>query len=467
MKVLSEIENNILLEKGIVIDEWLGRGATSDVFSIKEYRNQSNLCIKYMWDARKKDVETEYKRYRHLYETEPKRFAKVVDLIWVDIPDEDEPQKKHPCAIIVMEKLQKVRKTNNSIQTIVKILYDVTVCLGFMHILSIYHRDIKLDNIMYCQRTGTYILIDYGISAAANGTFTEHSCKGTLNNIAPESLKGQYSNKSEFYSLGMTAREWLVGHELTIPSITELAGESLFDRLYEEKAKLMPLKENVFTCPQLVRVINKLTQFDRADRYQNYRSLLKALKSLVANLHINLSKANVPNSVYLFAVNSNQKNNTEDSIRKSVNRYLSHSPMTNSVVQVFPFSTSIHTRMCSTHSSSEIDIMLDNENCDFINTLLQRIKHFTDDTISAHQPEIHVCIVGAKSASGFIQNSVKRIKEALNHTDSLPVGYRVVFADSIAVDVCDYGISEITVVNNSAQLQKCCELWFKSVKEEL
>ena len=467
MKVLSVIEKEKLLEQGIIIDEWLGGGATSDVFSIKSYKNQTDLCIKYMWDARKKDVEAEYERYKRLYRTEPRKFAKVVDLIWIDVPDEDEAERCHHCAILVMEKLQKIRKANHSIQTIVKILYDVAACLGFMHILSIYHRDIKLDNVMYCRRTGTYILIDYGISAAASGTFTEYSCKGTLNNIAPECLKGKYSNRSEFYSLGMMVREWFVGHELTIPSMTELNGASLFDCLYEEKARLKPLNEDEFGCPELIRIINKLTQFDREKRYPNYRSLIKAIKGLVSVLDIDLAKTNQPSAVYMVAVNENNKNSSVNSIRKIVNQYLAQYHVTNSIIQVFPFSQPIYTRLCNTLPSDidEVEIIFSKEDAEETDEFLTRIRKIAENNNGPDHTEYHVCIFGAKTLANWFHKVVSRFKDSIKHAPLLSVAYRMVFSDSYAVDVSDYEVSEVTVVNNVKQLQRCCDYWFGSEKE--
>ena len=66
-KTLSKAEITRLSEKGIEVTEYIGSGASSDVFAIAPYKGNERLCIKYFYDCSHKAVEKEYERYRKLY----------------------------------------------------------------------------------------------------------------------------------------------------------------------------------------------------------------------------------------------------------------------------------------------------------------------------------------------------------------------------------------------------------------
>ena len=76
-KSLSKAEITCLLSKGIKVTEFLGSGASSDVFAIAPYKGNEGLCMKYYYDFPHKAVEKEYERYRRLYYTEPSMFCRV------------------------------------------------------------------------------------------------------------------------------------------------------------------------------------------------------------------------------------------------------------------------------------------------------------------------------------------------------------------------------------------------------
>ena len=468
-KYLTNIERALLKKAGIKAGKWLGGGASCDVYDIDRYKGQKGLCVKYIYDARKKDVEAEYERYRRLYQTEPSRFAKIVDLIWISVPDEDgaDPNKLITCAVMVMEKLSKVNKSQLKMWMIIKMLFDCTICLSFMHIIGIMHRDVKIQNVMYCERTGTYILLDYGISAFGRNTFTEGSCKGTPNNIAPGPLKGDYSCRDDLFSLGRMIREIFVGIEIDYPSEKELNGKSIFDYWYDQIEALEPLDENGYDNPELIRIINKLTEFKRENRYQNYQELLNDLKTLINSQGINVGRlSNIPHEFFVVMVNEDSpKGISLDYVRKTFHDYLIRKQITNIAVSVVPFTDTVYSRALNNGDVASAEIVLPDKNSDFLRVLLDRAEKASSGFNEPDEANIHVCAIGTIKLQQGARKSLVGLKNIICSAKKNPVAYRVTLASDNAFDVSDIGVSEIVLANSEVSLKRCLENWFNGNEE--
>lgn len=466
-KYLSETERHLLKQKGIIPGEWIGGGSSCDVYEIEPFKGQEGLCIKYIYDARKKDVEDEYERYRRLYQTEPSRFAKVVDLLWINSPDEDSPEKLHRCAVIVMEKLSKVTEANLTMEMIVKLFFDCTVCLYFMHLRQIMHRDIKIENIMYSTRTGTFVLLDYGISAFGRDTFTENSCKGTPNNISPGALKGNYSPRDDLFSEGRMMRKIFVGSEIDYPSESELNGRSLFDYWYDQIKSLKPLDEDAYGNPELIRIINKLTEFERDKRYQNCGELFTDIKNLIFTQKINVGRlSQIPHDFYMVMVsNESREGITPERIRNVFHDYLCRNRVTNVAASVIPYSDTVYSRALNNGDDASAEVVLHNENSDFLCVLLNRIKKATLIDDGQNSSNVHVCAIGTKLSRKGIHRQLGGLKRAFRSTNKNPVAYRIAVSNDYAFDVSDIGVSEVVLVNNEVSFKRCLEDWFNSESE--
>lgn len=441
-KLLSQAEISCLLARDIKVTEFLGSGASGDVFAIAPYKGVDGLCIKYFYDYPRKAVEKEYERYRKLYYTEPRMFCRVFGLEWIEVPNEQFPDKKHHAAAMVMERLKPLDVLNDSLNNILKVLFDCLVCLGYMHIIGIQHRDPKPENIMYCERTGTYILLDYGISYESKGTFTESNCIGTFYYISPESLRGCFSKRSDLFSLGMVIREMLVGREFEVPD-----GEikELVEKLYQIKKELQPLDEAKFECPELVRIVNRLTRFNREERYPDYRNALKDVTALLKSYkEISISKEIHPaDRVMLIAVNELYRTGMRVA---EVSEIVRQKSLNGVRVIVFPVSDRLY---ITANSSNTPELFTPDKPSPFIKALSTQIERFTAMYKDySFRPEIRLCVVGvsdkSKKRKGFWLRK-KTIKARLVE--------QIMVADTM-VDFGAMGIDSVATVNQPDTLKQ-------------
>ncbi|MEA2019319.1 MAG: serine/threonine-protein kinase [Campylobacterota bacterium] len=83
------------------------------------------------------------------------------------------------------------------------LLLDMIEALHLIHTNNIIHNDIKPFNI-FIDEDGGFVLSDFGLSENRRGSFDDisRSIKGTMEYIAPEKFKKEYSYTSDIYSLG-------------------------------------------------------------------------------------------------------------------------------------------------------------------------------------------------------------------------------------------------------------------------
>jgi eukaryotic-like serine/threonine-protein kinase len=141
---------------------------------------------------------------------------------------------------------------------------------------NVVHRDLKPSNVRI-DRTGRAIVLDFGIAKAGDVpsalTRTGESL-GTPYYMSPEQIKGETCDpRSDLYSLGVIFFELLSGKK-------PFTGDSL---RAIEAAHVMkpppPLSSLVPDLhPGLERIVNKLLEKDRANRYPSARDLLTDLR---------------------------------------------------------------------------------------------------------------------------------------------------------------------------------------------
>ncbi|WP_456415999.1 protein kinase domain-containing protein [Thiolapillus sp.] len=114
------------------------------------------------------------------------------------------------------------------INTAREYLAQIVDGLRAFHRLEMIHLDLKPENILI-DRDGVLKIIDFGSTRVAgateiHSTYASDTPQATVDYGAPECIKGQYSNRSDIYSLGVIAYELLTGalpygeHDKPVPA---------------------------------------------------------------------------------------------------------------------------------------------------------------------------------------------------------------------------------------------------------
>ena len=129
----------------------------------------------------------------------------------VSIEDYAVRRGKGFCAILIrMEKLEAlnayIRRTGSmSRSEVIRLGSEICDALSLCEKKNIIHRDIKLGNLFFSEKTG-YKLGDFGISRTMSSIYEKASMSGsgTPQYMAPEVYRGErYNNTADLYSLGM------------------------------------------------------------------------------------------------------------------------------------------------------------------------------------------------------------------------------------------------------------------------
>jgi predicted Ser/Thr protein kinase len=156
--------------------------------------------------------------------------------------------------------------------------YLITICeaLDLISQKNIIHRDLKPANIMI-NKQDVVKLVDFGVAITADvGEKNKEGIVGSPFYISPEAIQGlPMDHRSDIYSLGASFYHAFTGFA---PFEGDSAEEVLLKHLNEE---LTPLrKKNPAISSALGKVIEKMMAKDPDNRFQDYQTLIKLLKSL-------------------------------------------------------------------------------------------------------------------------------------------------------------------------------------------
>lgn len=136
------------------------------------------------------------------------------------------------------------------------------------------HRDIKPDNILIDEETGTARLTDFGISRIVDRTTAVASFGGTLLYMDPECFLGRATLQSDIYSLGIVLHEMVTG-ELPFANFeARMQGKAI------STAELVP-----DTPAELAEAVLRALEPNVEARYENVSEFLADLRRVHARLN--------------------------------------------------------------------------------------------------------------------------------------------------------------------------------------
>jgi serine/threonine-protein kinase len=164
----------------------------------------------------------------------------------------------------------------------VKVLVDICEGLQYAHASGIVHRDIKPSNIRILE-DGTVKIMDFGIakSMISESTLTQTGITlGTASYLAPEQIRGEAVDaRTDIFSLGVLAYELLT-------YARPFTGDHISTVLYKIMNEIPPSPADVDPSlpPDLVRLVERTLQKDRANRFSSCAEMQESLKAILAAL---------------------------------------------------------------------------------------------------------------------------------------------------------------------------------------
>ncbi len=167
-----------------------------------------------------------------------------------------------------------IHKTQDWVEVICEVGYQVSQALDYAHRHHVLHRDIKPSNILI-DGQGIVWITDFGLAKPMeeNNLTEQGQLIGTLRYMSPEGLDGQYSPKSDIYSFGLTMYEML--------TLTPAFGETNYTRLLNQvgQSSIIPPRKLDPNIPcDLETIILKATEREPAKRYETAAELADDLK---------------------------------------------------------------------------------------------------------------------------------------------------------------------------------------------
>jgi len=186
-----------------------------------------------------------------------------------------------------IDKLSGTLKTSDYWKTVAEIGSQVAIALQYAHSAGVCHRDIKPANLLV-GKDGTVWLVDFGLARLAeeNELTQTGDLLGTLRYMSPEQVVGEFDNRSDVYSLGLTLYELLTfrpAHDASIRS-------RILDQI-KETAPKAPRSINPAIPADLETIVLKATAHDPAARYQSAGELAEDLQRFIDGFAIKARRA--------------------------------------------------------------------------------------------------------------------------------------------------------------------------------
>jgi serine/threonine protein kinase len=183
---------------------------------------------------------------------------------------------------------QRMTRGAMSVEDILSLAIDVADALVVAHAQGVVHRDIKPANIILVEKPGGGFqtkVLDFGLAKVDSGGLSGESrfdltsigtTVGTVSYMSPEQARGESLDaRSDLFSLGVVLYEMSTG-QLPFRGATSAL---VFVQLLSHRPD--PVREFNAEIPRdLERVINRLLEKGRNDRFQSARELVQALQQV-------------------------------------------------------------------------------------------------------------------------------------------------------------------------------------------
>ena len=257
------------------IVEQLGQGGMATVFKAFHAALDRYVALKALHPAFGEDPSFEAR-----FQREARLVAKLEQPHIVPIYDYAEHEGRPYLVMKFIEgetlkaRLQKGPLTTAEITSVVE---SVGSALAYAHKQGILHRDIKPSNVLI-GTDGNMWLADFGLARIAQSpesTLSSDMIMGTPQYISPEQAMGdkKVDEGTDIYSFGVMLYEMVVGQ---VPFNADTPFSIIHDHIYSPLP--MPRAINPKVPEPVERVLLKSLAKDRADRYPDVDSQVKAFK---------------------------------------------------------------------------------------------------------------------------------------------------------------------------------------------
>jgi len=265
------------------VDSLLGRGGMATVFAAT-HRNGNRVAIKMLHLDLARDADVRARFLREGYVANRVNHPGSVRVLDDDVSEDG-------AAFLVMELLEgelleKRRERLGGrlpLPEVFSVIDQLLDVLAAAHANGVIHRDVKPENI-FVTHEGQVKVLDFGIARLRESSSTAHSVSyatstglviGTLNFMSPEQATGgDVDARTDIWATGATMFHLLSGrmvHENVELHDYLVSAATLHAPSLAEHAPDMP--------PEIVAVVDRALLIDRDKRWQDTRSMRKALEA--------------------------------------------------------------------------------------------------------------------------------------------------------------------------------------------
>lgn len=266
------------------IDALLGSGGMSSVYKAYDPNLRRVVAIKLIHPHLSTDIDFIYRFKKEAASVAAFRHPNIVQVYDFNVDgDVYYMVLEFIPGETLQDRMKHLKNSNTSmpVDQAVKIILNICDALSYAHKQGIIHRDIKPANIML-DLHGQAILMDFGIVKILGDT--SHTATGavvgTARYMSPEVIRSEMPDeRSDLYSLGVTFFEMLSGQA---PFNADSAMSLLMRHLNDPVPDLNSIRPD--TPSELKRIINKLLEKDRNNRYRSADEMSGDLRRFLASL---------------------------------------------------------------------------------------------------------------------------------------------------------------------------------------